>query len=251
LEVLRAPGLGELAAENYVSAVNDLTAVANAVEAGGVNEPEAFPVAADLVEALVGARQFEDARNTLARFESVSRDQDHPWGLAAAARGRGVLLAQEGRTDEAKSAFSDAIERHGHLGLEFELARTQLALGILHRRSRRIADARVLLEIAAAAFDRLGSPPFAARARDELAQVGGRRRGEGLTATEERVAALVTDGLTNKDVADTLFVTVSTVEAHLTRIYNKLGIHSRSELVRRTLLERPIEDRAGDNAGIP
>ncbi|MHB8642231.1 MAG: helix-turn-helix domain-containing protein [Gaiellaceae bacterium] len=85
---------------------------------------------------------------------------------------------------------------------------------------------------AAQVFEQIGANGFAARAHDELERLGGRRTADGLTATEHRVAELVAQGLTNSEVATALVVTVSTVEAHLTRIYAKLGIRSRAQLAR-------------------
>ena len=94
--------------------------------------------------------------------------------------------------------------------------------------------AREALDQALAIFEELGAAIWAENARVELARVSGRRASVGaLTATEERVAELVAQGLTNKAVAKELFVTDRTVEGHLTRIYAKLGIRSRSELARR------------------
>ncbi len=78
----------------------------------------------------------------------------------------------------------------------------------------------------------MGAEPWAAQARAELARVvPGRRAGE-LTATETRIAELVVLGRRNREIAGELFVSVATVEAHLTRIYRKLGVRSRTELAR-------------------
>ena len=88
------------------------------------------------------------------------------------------------------------------------------------------------LEQAVAAFDEIGSPGWADEARAELARVGARRpqaSGE-LTKTEQRVAELAAEGLSNKQIAQALFVTVNTVEAHLSKAYAKLGVRSRSQL---------------------
>ena len=79
----------------------------------------------------------------------------------------------------------------------------------------------------------LGAASWSQQAASSLARVGGRVRHEGLTATEAQVAELVARGLTNKEVAAELFVTVRAVEANLSRIYAKLGIRSRTELARR------------------
>lgn len=89
-----------------------------------------------------------------------------------------------------------------------------------------------------AAFERLGAEAFAARARAELERIGGRRPSKGeLTATERQIAELVAEGRSNKEVAATLFVSVKTVEANLSRTYAKLGIRSRAGLARQLGIE--------------
>jgi DNA-binding CsgD family transcriptional regulator len=103
-------------------------------------------------------------------------------------------------------------------------------LGTLHRRAKHKAAARAALEEAVAVLDGIGVPLWAERARAELGRIGGRAAADGLTPTEQRVADLVAEGRSNKEVASELFVSVRTVEANLTRVYAKLGIRSRSEL---------------------
>jgi DNA-binding CsgD family transcriptional regulator len=71
------------------------------------------------------------------------------------------------------------------------------------------------------------------KARGELGRIGGRTRQEGLTGAERRVASLVAEGRTNREVAAALFLTERTVASHLTHVYAKLGIRSRTELARR------------------
>ena len=103
----------------------------------------------------------------------------------------------------------------------------------VRRRTKRKRAAREALEHAFAGFERLGAPLWAAKARVELARIGGRpSSGDALTATERRVAELVAEGCSNKEVAAALFVTVKAIEANLTRIYAKLGIRSRTQLAR-------------------
>ena len=120
--------------------------------------------------------------------------------------------------------------RYERLGLRFDAARCLLALGRAQRRLRQWRAARDALGAAAARFDALGSPGWADLARAELARVGGRKpRADGeLTQTEEQVAQLAAEGRTNKEIAHALFVTVHTVEAHLSSTYAKLGVRSRS-----------------------
>ena len=102
------------------------------------------------------------------------------------------------------------------------------------RRAKQRGAARLALDRALAIFERLGAPLWAVKARDELGRIGGRApsRGE-LTEAERRVAALVAEGRTNREVAAALFVTEHTVEGALTRAYRKLGIRSRAELAAR------------------
>ena len=126
--------------------------------------------------------------------------------------------------ESAGSAFSD-------LGLPFDAARARLDLGSLYRRARRRLDARGELTFALAEFERLGAPLFAARAQAEIDRIGGRNAAIGMTATERQVAGLVLQGLTNQQIADELVVTISTVQAHLTRIYAKNGVRSRAQLI--------------------
>ncbi|MDA0179725.1 helix-turn-helix transcriptional regulator, partial [Solirubrobacter phytolaccae] len=130
---------------------------------------------------------------------------------------------------EAEAAAA-AYER---LGLRFDAARTHLAHGRAARRARQWRVAREALEAAAAAFDALGSPGWAEQASAELARVGGRKPladAHELTQTERQVAELAAAGQTNKEIAHALFVTTHTVEAHLTKVYAKLGVRSRTEL---------------------
>ena len=115
----------------------------------------------------------------------------------------------------------------------FDLARTLLAQGETLRRFKRKRAARESIEAAIAIFDELGAALWSAKARRELARISGRRTAEGLTETERRVAELVAAGHSNKQVANELHVTVRTVESNLTKVYAKLGVHSRTELARR------------------
>jgi DNA-binding NarL/FixJ family response regulator len=203
----------------------------------GVDEPGVFPVAPDLVEALVALDRLDDARAVTERLRDLSEAQEHPWGLASAKRSATLIrLAAEGHDDQATSELADAAEAYGALGLRFDSARTLLALGRAQRRARKWGAAREELEQAAAEFAEMGSPGWADEARAELSRVGGRRRkGEPdeLTPTERRVADLAAEGLANKEIAGALFITVRTVEEHLRNAYAKLGIRSRTQLARR------------------
>src|SRR6266511_3441839 len=127
---------------------------------------------------------------------------------------------------------SDLVAEHEAVGDSFGRARALLALGIVRRRGRQKRPAREAIEAALEAFETLGAAGWAAKARAELGRIGGRTRSEGLTAAERRVAALVAEGRTNREVAAALFLGERTVETHLSHVYAKLGVRSRAELAR-------------------
>ena len=103
----------------------------------------------------------------------------------------------------------------------------------MHRRAKRKRAAREALDRALTIFEHVGAPLWVDRTRAELARIGGRApTPDGLTPTEQQVARLVAAGHTNREVAETLFISAKTVEKHLTRIYEKVGVHSRRELAR-------------------
>jgi DNA-binding NarL/FixJ family response regulator len=144
------------------------------------------------------------------------------------------LAAARGDEAGAVVAFGRALAEHDRVqGRRFDLARTQLARGEALRRFKKKRAAREAIEAAAAIFDELGAKLWSAKARRELARIGGRTGAPGLTETERRVAALVAAGRSNKEAAGELFVTVRTIETHLTKIYAKLDVRSRTELARR------------------
>jgi DNA-binding NarL/FixJ family response regulator len=117
--------------------------------------------------------------------------------------------------------------------MPFERARTLLLLGQLQRRQRKKDAARATLSAALEAFEALGTPLWAARARAELDRSSGApSQSLGLTPSEQRVAELAASGMTTHDVAAALFISPKTVESNLARIYRKLGIKSRAELGR-------------------
>jgi len=120
------------------------------------------------------------------------------------------------------------------LPVPLERGRTLLALGSVQRRARQKRKARETLESARTTFERIEEHAWRDRARDELARIGGRTpAGSELTEAEKRVAALVTGGRSNKEIAAALFLSVNTVESTLSRIYSKLGVRSRTELASR------------------
>ena len=235
LEGLRARGIAALLAREPKRAVESLRTVWEHTRREGVDDPGAFPVAPDLVEALVDVGELEEAEAVTEHLQALSEEQGHPWGLASAKRCRGLIrLASGGYDEQAVAMLAEAADAYRALGLRFDESRSLLALGRMQRRCRKWAAARRSLERAAAVFDEMGSPGWADQARSDLARVGARRpTPEGaLSQTEERVARLAANGLSNKQIAAELFVTVHTVEKHLSHVYEKLAIRSRGQLVR-------------------
>ena len=166
-------------------------------------------------------------------WEADAARVDREWVLAQVTRCRGLVAAAEGEVDRAVSLLDQAVTQHDEIGDPFGRARAWLVLGIVRRRERKKRGAREAIEAALEGFEQLGAATWVAKARSELGSIGGRRREEGLTAAERRVAALVVEGRTNREVAAALFVTERTVASHLSHVYAKLGVRSRTELARR------------------
>jgi DNA-binding CsgD family transcriptional regulator len=236
LEARRAVGSADLLRNEHARATESLRAVWEHTQREGVAEPGVFPVAPDLVEALIELGELEEARAVSNRLRELAEQQDHPWGRVTARRCSSLIrLAEPSYDEEAAAALAGAAAAYEALGLRFDAARSLLSLGRAQRRNRKWGAARASLEQAAAAFDELGSPGWADAARSEVERVGGRRAaGTGeLTTAERRVVELAVDGLSNKEIARSLVVAVPTVETHLSRAYAKLGVRSRAQLARR------------------
>jgi DNA-binding CsgD family transcriptional regulator len=196
--------------------------------------PPAEPIRAfflpDAIEALIGVGELERAERLTEYLGERGRALRRPWALATSARCNALLQAAHGRLPTARRSIDEALQHHQELSMPLERARALLAKGQLERRSKHWASARQALEDADAICEEIGAALWGGRARRELVRLGSRHRPGVLTATEERVAALVASGLTNREVAAASFMSQKTVEANLSRIYRKLGIRSRAEL---------------------
>jgi DNA-binding CsgD family transcriptional regulator len=187
----------------------------------------------DLLEALIAVGDLDEAEAVVATWQERAEALDRAWALAILARCRGLLLAARGDLNGAFASFERALAEHARSTDPFHHARTLLALGRTQRRAKQRGAARATLEDALARFERLGAPLWAEQARAELARIGGRARSSGeLTEAERRIALLVAEGRTNREVAAALFLTVHSVETTLTRVYRKLEVRSRAELAR-------------------
>lgn len=197
----------------------------------GLREPALLPPFPVHAEAAIAVGELAEADELIDWAEKHATRLDRAWALACCGRCRGLAAAARGDETAAVVAFERALLEHGRVqGRRFDLARTLLAQGETLRRFKKKRDARVSMEKALAIFDELGAKLWSAKARRELARISGRTATRGLTETEHRVAVLVSEGHSNKEVANALFVTVRTVESHLTSIYMKLGVRSRTEL---------------------
>jgi DNA-binding CsgD family transcriptional regulator len=231
---LSALGFLELSLGNVNEAHRVLWPLAEGVLEAGLGEPGVLRFLPDEIEALVALGETDTARSLLQPFLHRAEALGRSWALAAAERGRGLLAASLGEFPEALAAFDRALEHHALLEEPFELGRTLLAQGQALRRTKKWRLARDSLGRSLAMFEQLGADLWANKARAEIARVGGRAPGPvGLTPTEQKVADLVASGLTNREAARALFLSVSTVEANLRRIYQKLGVRSRTELSRK------------------
>jgi DNA-binding CsgD family transcriptional regulator len=214
-------------------AVARFAAAERAGRAAELVEPSVYLWRADYVEALLELGLMDDALRVLDAWEVDAVRVGREWVLAHATRCRGLVAAARGDIEQALSVLEQALAKHEAVGDPFGRGRALLALGVVRRRARQKRAAREAIEAALAGFEDLGAVSWADKARAELGRVGGRTRVEGLTPAERRVADLVTEGRTNREVAATLFLGERTVASHLTRIYAKLGVRSRMELARR------------------
>jgi DNA-binding CsgD family transcriptional regulator len=226
-------GLLELGLGRPEEALVHLEAAALGVARLGFHDRDVAPEP-ELVEALIRLGRTEEARAALGPAVERVGGASPRWGAAVAARLRGLVADEDAFEDE----FQDALSLHERADDAFARARTELAFGERLRRAGRRRDARVQLRAALAAFDELAATPWLERATAELRATGETLRkrqpheAEELTPQELQIALLVAEGKTNKEAGAALFLSHKTVEFHLGRIYRKLSVGSRAELIR-------------------
>lgn len=229
-------GVVDLWTGNPVPAATWFAAAEERADSAEWREPNLRWWRSDYVEALLELDRAEEAVALLDAWEEDATRVGRTWVLAHIARCRGLVAAARGDVDDALGALAAAVEKHDAVDDSFGGARALLALGLVRRRARQKRPARDAIESALLRFEALGAAGWAVKARAELGRIGGRTRVEGLTAAEQRVAALVADGRTNREVATALFLAERTVASHLTNVYAKLGVRSRTELARKRQL---------------
>ncbi len=214
------------------TAVRELGEATRLVEEMGLLNSVTIPARPDAIEALAGAGDVESAEALLARLEAHAAGVDNPLLHGLVDRSRGIVLAARGEAEAGAAHLGRAADDLGRLGFRPDAARARLALGRALLRAGHRARAADALADARTRFAEMGALLWEARAAEELERAApGRATGE-LTRAERRVAALVAEGHRNREIAAALLMSTATVEAHLTRIYRKLEIRSRTELAR-------------------
>jgi DNA-binding CsgD family transcriptional regulator len=202
-------------------------------------------VPVELIEAASRTGRLAAATAAFERLSESTGASGTPWAAAVEDRCRALL--SEGAL--AEELYRSAIDRLVPTALRLDLARTHLLLGEWLRRESRPGDASEELRAAHKLFTDFGSESYAERARIELSATGDRKRKRSqessgrLTPQETRVAELVSQGGTNAEIAAQMFISPSTVEYHLHKVFQKLGIRSRTQLAKRILESR---DEMGD-----
>jgi DNA-binding CsgD family transcriptional regulator len=189
-----------------------------------------FWIAADLVEAAFHSGHESEAREAVATLEPLAAQSRSPV-LEIGLRFARALIAAD---DEAEALFEAAITED--TSLPIMVARSQLAYGLWLRRQRRIAESRGPLRAAREAFEAIGATPLVERARRELRASGENsprhraRASDRLTPQELQIAQMAADGMSNRDIGQSLFLSHRTVGFHLYRLFPKLGVTTRSQL---------------------
>jgi DNA-binding CsgD family transcriptional regulator len=205
-----------------------------------------FMAATDRFEAAVRADDRAQAKEWVEDLDAFAAGTALAWARAAAAFGR-ALTSQGDTADGGGSVsglFEESLAHHGTAHRPYDRARVQLAYGEFLRRNQRRMDARSHLRAALDTFEDLHAEPLAGRAAQELRASGetARKRDPStlldLTPMERKVAELVAQGLSNKDVAAQCWVSPRTVAFHLRNVFTKLGISSRTQLAQLDLTDR-------------
>jgi DNA-binding CsgD family transcriptional regulator len=195
----------------------------------------------DLVEAAARCGETEMAEAALGRLAERALAADTPLALGLLARSRALLAGDA----DAEPLYQEAIEHLEQCRVVPQLGRTHLVHGEWLRRQRRRRDARGQLRTAHEMFTAMGAGAFAERARIELLATGERARQRTteteteLTPQEAQIARLVSEGESNRDIAAQLFLSPSTVDYHLRKVFRKTGVASRTQLARTMAADRP------------
>jgi DNA-binding CsgD family transcriptional regulator len=202
----------------------------------GLGEPCLVPWASHAIDAYIRCDLWDDASRVTEWLQYCSLALPCRWPRIAVARGQAALEAAGAAHDAAEAHFRTALALHEGIELPVEKAETLLAYGAFLRRIGQSARARLLLAEALRLAEAAEAAGLAGEAGEEFRVARGRRRRaheqlDQLTAQEERIARLAGEGLSNRQIADQVRLSVKTVEFHLQQVYSKLGIRSRRELI--------------------
>jgi DNA-binding CsgD family transcriptional regulator len=229
--LLDARGRLRLAQGRAAEALVDFRACGQRLERRGLGHPGLMPWRANAALALHQLGQLDEARRLVDDAVATARRYSAPRALGVALRARGLVSGSVDALREAVSVLEPTSARLEH-------ARATVDLGAALRRANHRGVARDTLALGRELAHRCGAEALVERAREELAASGARPRRVALTGTdaltpsERRVAEMVASGMSNRDVAQALFVTSKTVETHLGSVYRKLGVTSRADLAR-------------------
>ena len=231
--------------------LTELLEVGRRFESIGGRNPAVYSWRSQAALALLELGEREDARRLAAEEVGLARQWAAPRALGKALRTAGLVEGGEA----GQALLREAVDVLEDSPAMLERARALAELGAALRRANRRAEAREPLRRALELAHRGGAKPLAERAHTELLATGARPRRlvltgvDALTPSERRVAAMAAEGMTNRDIAQALFVIPRTVEVHLSSVYRKLGISARSQL--RQALETPVEGGSGQPAAVP
>jgi DNA-binding CsgD family transcriptional regulator len=223
---LALSGTVHLLLRDTAAAGEDLNRVRTLVEEQGIVDPATVRFHADLAEVLVALGQTDEAAAVVTETRRTAEELGRRGVLASLDRADAVLKAAQGDHARAEALLHRADHTFLTLGLPLERGRVLLTRAIIDKRRRRAASARHFHDQAAAVFRQAQAPLW------EPAEVAAEAQAPDLdlTAAEQRIVALVTEGLPNREIAANLFLSVKTVESVLTGVYRKLGVRSRTQL---------------------
>ncbi|MEU8530033.1 LuxR C-terminal-related transcriptional regulator, partial [Streptomyces sp. NPDC048629] len=234
---LYALGRVQLVNGDVASALETLSRVRTEERAQATVDPSMLRWHEELAEALVAADRPDAAGCLLAEVRPVAERLGRTAVLLGLDRAEALRLAAVGGADEAAELLASTAERFGAAGLPLERGRALVALARVERRRRRRSAAQSALQTAAGVFERAGATPWLALAAETPSArtpaepaPAGEVALAALTEAEQRLALLVGQGASNQEAAAKLFLSVKTVEARLTRIYQKLDVRSRAQL---------------------
>ncbi|MFD5425653.1 AAA family ATPase [Streptomyces sp. NPDC127084] len=233
---LYALGRVQLIMGDVSNALETLRRVQSGEQAQAAVDPSMLRWHEELAEALVASDSLDEAAALLAEVRPVAERLGRRSVLLGCDRAEGLLLAAGGKPDEAAAVLTSTAESFATAGLPLEQGRALVALARVERRRRRRSAAQHALHTAASVFERAGAAPWLALAKETPAgapEPAPASRGgalSSLTEAELRLAQMVGQGASNQEAAARLYLSVKTVEARLTRIYQKLDVRSRAQL---------------------